>query len=132
MRHRLTVLTAILAVALGACAHGGRALRLPPMGPADSGKKLDLAVGQVITVRLPANLATGCRWEVATEPDPRVLIVTEAGYDRPAVAAPGADGQAWWKLRATGPGDTSIALRYLRPWAPGEDDREFALSVVVK
>ncbi len=133
MKHTLpTLVVALVGLALAACVHLGKTAQLQPIGAADSGRTIQMTVGQTVTLRLAANLATGYRWQKVTAPDERVLIVVAAGYDRPAAEAAGAGGQAWWKLRATGAGETSIELRYARPWEPEEEDKRFTLSMIVK
>ncbi len=122
----------VMAALLSACTHLARKNGPLTLGPADSGKTVTLVVGQVVTVRLASNPSTGYRWQTATEPDPQYLIVVDSGYDRPAENAPGASGQAWWKLRATGAGSTSIELRYVRPWEPDAKAQQFTLNVTVK
>ena len=128
---RLLLLVAIVSLP-AACIHRGHSARPLALGPADSGRTIDMAVGQVATVRLASNPGTGYRWQTTSDPDARVLIVMDAGYDRPSADAPGAPGQAWWKLRATGVGSTSLTLRYARPWEPDEKVQEFTLNVNVK
>ena len=116
------------AVSLASCAHRGPL----SLGEADTGRAVQLEVGQTLTLRLAADLGTGHTWQIATAPDGRVLIVVDSGYDRPQASAPGAAGQAWWVLRATGAGSTSIALRYGRPWESAPDARQFTVNVTVK
>jgi predicted secreted protein len=122
----------VVSVVLGSCAHLRGPAAPPTLGPSDTGKSIELAVGQTVTVRLASSPGTGYLWQTATEPDERVLIVVDAGYDRPVPDAPAAPGQAWWKLRATGVGSTSIALRYVRPWESSEGAGQFTLTVTVK
>jgi predicted secreted protein len=116
------------AVSIASCAHQGPLL----LGEADTGRSVQLEVGQTLTLRLAADLGTGRTWQIATAPDGRVLIVVDSGYGRPQASAPGAAGHAWWVLRATGAGSTSIALRYGRPWESAPDARQFTVSVTVK
>ena len=120
-----------IAALLSACAHmhGPASLTL---GLPDSGKTINAVVGQTIALRLDATPSTGYQWQVVTQPDPITMIVTDSGYDRPASDAPGAPGQAWWKLRTTGTGTTTFAVRYVRPWAPEPDAKQFTLTVNVK
>lgn len=127
-----SLLVIVVSVALGSCAHLGKRPAPLTLGVPDSGKTIHLTVGQTVIVRLAANPSTGYRWQTTTGPDALVLIVMDAGYDRPSSDAPGTPGRAWWKLRATGVGETSLALRYRRPWAPDERAQEFTLTVIVK
>ncbi len=127
-----TLLAAVaVALALAACAHLGHKPGPPALGKADTGKTINLAVGDVATVRLPSTPSTGYRWETTSDPDARVLIVMDSGYDRPGAETPGAPGQAWWKLRATGAGSTSFAVRYVRPWEADAKAQEFRVTVNV-
>ena len=116
------------AVCLASCAHRGPL----SLGEADTGRAVQLAVGQTLTLRLASDLSTGHTWQIATDPDARVLIVVDSGYDRPRASAPGTTGQAWWVLHATGAGSTSIALRYGRPWESVPDARQFTMNITVK
>jgi len=120
----------VTAALLGGCAHVSRGPLV--LGAADSGKTVQLAVGQVVTVRLAWDPSTGYRWQTTSNPDALVLIVVDTGYDRPDVDKPGSPGQVWWRLRATGAGSTSFALRYVRPWEPDEKAQTFILTVAVK
>ena len=128
---RLLLLIVVSAL-LGGCVHLRRAAGPLRLGASDSGRSVEMSVGQTLTVRLASNPSTGHQWQVTTEPDARVLIVVDSGYDRPQSNALGAAGQAWWRLRATGAGSTSIALRYVRPWEPAPDAERFTLTVTVK
>jgi inhibitor of cysteine peptidase len=122
----------LIAVQFCACAHLGHKPAPLALEPADNGKTVNMVVGEQATLRLPANPGTGYRWETISAPDARILIVVDTGYDRPTPDLPGASGQAWWKLRATGAGSTSFAVRYVRPWEPDEKAQEFTLNVTVK
>jgi len=127
------------------CAH----LRPPrplALTVADSGKPIEMTVGQTCTVTLPWDPATGYRWQIVAAPDARTLIVVDSGFERAPSKSrssssraagsqvTGAAGAAWWKLRATGAGSTSFAVRYVRPWEPDADPkpREFSITVEVK
>ncbi len=114
------------------CAHSRPRATPIALALADSGKALDLVVGQTVVVRLEANPSTGYQWQIAANPDERIALVVDSGYDRPASDAAGAAGQAWWKLRATGPGSTTIALRYVRPWEPEQAAKTFEATITVK
>jgi inhibitor of cysteine peptidase len=128
---------------LAACAH----LRPPrplALTTADSGKSIEMVVGQTCTITLPWDPATGYRWQIVADPDARTLIVLDSGFERlpsnsrssssraAGSQKPGTDGHAWWKLRATGAGSTSFAVRYVRPWEPDAQAREFTITVEVK
>ena len=126
---------------LAACSH----LRPPrpvALHMADSGQSIEMTVGQTFTLTLPWDPATGYRWQIVADPDARTLIVLDSGFERPpassrSASSPGTSehtgpGEAWWKLRATGAGSTSFAVRYLRPWEPEADARQFTITVEVK
>ncbi len=126
---------------LAGCAHNP-----PPIlvSGADTGKSIEMIVGQTLTISLPSDPSTGYRWQVTAEPDARNLIVLVSGFDStpskapaPSAAKPDTPrtsnaGRAWWKLRATGEGSTSFGLRYVRPWEPETNAQEFTIGVDVK
>ncbi len=122
----------VVAVLLAGCAHLPHKAGPLALGEADSGRTVEMVVGQVATVRLASNLSTGYRWQATGDPDPRILIIEDSGYDRPAEKMPGAPEQSWWTLRATGAGTTTLVLRYVRPWEADEKAKEFSLTVTVK
>ena len=126
MRRSLVLIAT--ALSLAGCAH-----RCPlTLAEADSGKTVEIKVGQTLTLRLAVDLGTGRTWQIATEPDARFLIVVDSGYAQPPAGAPGAPRQAWWLLRATGAGSTSITLRYGRPWESASDARQVTVNFTVK
>ncbi len=102
-----------------------------------------MTVGQTLTVTLPWDPSTGYRWQPIAQPDARMLIILDSGFERPPATAQARlqnssdralpnEGRAWWKLRATGEGSTSFGVQYVRPWEPDAGSRQFSITVDVK
>ena len=94
-----------------------------------NGQVVSIKVGETVELRLPENSSTGYRWTVDTIDEARA-IVEETGFR--GRAAPGSGGDAYWRLRATGPGAAAIALKR---WRPFEGDRSiverFAITLQI-
>ncbi|HYJ81579.1 MAG TPA: protease inhibitor I42 family protein [Allosphingosinicella sp.] len=80
----------------------------------DDGGKVELKVGETLSVRLAENATTGYRW-MAEGIDPRVLAVSSGEADYPDDAI-GSGGEATFSARAVAPGETDFTLVNRRPW----------------
>jgi len=81
----------------------------------------EVAAGEMFTINLESNRTTGYVWALAAPLDEAIVRLVESKYE--SVAQPpggtpraGAPGTEAWTFRATGPGGTTIALQYVRPW----------------
>ncbi len=97
----------------------------------DTGKTIEVSVGQTIEIRLPENPTTGFRWLMSARDD-SVCTVLHEEFHPPAQAAPGAGGERAWQLEARAVGECDFGVAYRRPWeADGGPQRTFQLRIRV-
>jgi inhibitor of cysteine peptidase len=84
---------------------------------AHNGQTISIKVGDTAELRLPQNPSTGYRWTIDTL-DRAHVMVGETGFR--GADAVGSGGDAYWRLRATAPGETALSLKR---WRPFEGDR---------
>jgi inhibitor of cysteine peptidase len=95
-----------------------------------NGQTVSIDVGDIMELRLPENASTGYRWALDALDAARVTIVETGFRDRGGV---GSGGDAYWRLRATGHGNTAVNLKR---WRPFEGDRSiverFAITLQIR
>jgi inhibitor of cysteine peptidase len=82
----------------------------------DSGRRLDIAVGQEAVVRLASNPSTGYKWAPADTRSAVMAVVGEPSFEPPARPLPGAPGTEVWRLKAMTEGQGEVRFEYRRPW----------------
>lgn len=89
---------------------------------------LEVAVGDVVTVRLPQIAGSGFLWSVV---DTGTGLVTEKDTDTAdPQLAPGASGTHLLRLRAARAGRWTVVVRLARSWETNAlDERSFTISV---
>lgn len=101
----------VMLMALSACV-GAEARALEEK---DSGSKLELSVGEEVTVRLPSNVTTGFSWELVDAGG--LTQVGEPKYEEPqASQSVGAGGTQVFTFTAKRVGSGELLLEYRRPW----------------
>ena len=99
----------------------------------DSGKTIELAVGQKILVQLPSNPTTGYQWSVLGKPAPLVFVKSDYAANPQAAGRMGAGGTQILRFAAKSEGKVELKLGYARPsekdMAPA---KTFAVTVVVR
>ena len=109
-------------------ASGESAVRLEAR---DSGRRLELRVGQRFSVALRANDSTGYSWKVVSSGEPVVRIEGEPAFVADSHMA-GAGGTLTYRFRAARAGTAALKLVYVRPWEKdGTPAATFALTVAV-
>jgi predicted secreted protein len=93
----------------------------------DPSTPVSVRKGQTFALTLRANPTTGYIWQLAETPDGGFIqfIGHEYRSDKTGSAGrAGAGGREIWTFRAAASGETTIALKYVRPWetnaAPGK------------
>ena len=101
---------------------------------ADEGRRVDLEVGQVLTVSLESNPTTGYSWQVADSDDAVLQQLGEVEFKQAGEEGlVGAGGIETFRFEAVRAGKTSLALEYLRPWEEGiSPEKTFTIQVVVQ
>ena len=92
---------------------------------------IEVIAGKEFVISLESNPTTGYSWDFSSPPDPEVVELLDAAYRPPATPRIGAGGKQVWTFRAVGPGETGIALKYLRPWEEGVPPARRAVFTVV-
>ena len=101
----------------------------------DDGQTLDLAKGQDLMIKLPANPSTGYTWVVLSMPS----VVESVGEPAFASKAPegsaiaGAGGTMTLTFRAVDAGAGKLDLGYMRPWETDvAPEKSYSLNLSVK
>jgi inhibitor of cysteine peptidase len=80
----------------------------------DSGSTVPLTTGDQVVITLDSNITTGFAWKLTKEPDAGILDLTSSHYVEPTTSLIGAGGSEVWRFVATGPGTTSLEMKYER------------------
>lgn len=99
---------------------------------ADSGKSLELAEGERVTIRLPENPTTGYLWQTeATGEEVVSLVGREPG---PPGVGVGGGREVSFIFEARGLGEARVRLKRGRSWVADESgiDRRFEVGVIVR
>ena len=81
-----------------------------------AGSRFEVTAGQQFNITLASNVTTGYHWELAEPLDEAMVQLVGSEYKAPETRRVGAGGQEVWTFRAVGQGQTSINLKYVRPW----------------
>ncbi len=109
-------------------ASGASAVRLEAR---DSGRRVELRVGQRFSVALRANDSTGYSWKVVSSGGPVLRMLGEPAFVEDSRRA-GAGGTATYEFRAEEAGDAALRLVYVRAWEKdAKPSQTFSLTVVV-
>jgi inhibitor of cysteine peptidase len=96
----------------------------------DDGSTVSLAPGDTVELVLDENATTGYLWTV--DEWPGALEPDGDGCLPPDPIRPGAAGRHWFRFRAAGPTDGTIAAERRRPWEVAAPDATFSVHVVVR
>ena len=101
------------------------------LGAEDDGTRVEVAVGEQITLRLEGNPTTGWAWRV-TVLDPAVVAPAgEPDYESSS-DADGAGGTYTFRFDAVATGETQLVLEYAPTWgAPEAAPQVFSVTVAV-
>jgi len=133
MAHKALSVAFLSALTLGLLA-GCRYSPEPTLTLEQSGQRVRLYAGDILTVKLESNPTTGYRWELVEPADEKVLKLLDQRYEQSPVekGLVGAGGVETWRFRAVGRGSASLKLEYIRPWEKSVvPAKAFSLQVVV-
>jgi inhibitor of cysteine peptidase len=95
-----------------------------PIAFAVAQSRIEVAADKMFTLTLESNPSTGYQWELSQPLDETKLKLVDSFFEKPRSDRPGAVGVELWLFRAVGSGETTISMRYVRPWekdaVPGE------------
>lgn len=81
---------------------------------------ITLAPGEEFTITLDSNRTTGYSWRLAQPLDESLVALVGSDYTPSGAGGlAGAGGTEVWTFHALAPGQTTIALEYVRPWETG-------------
>jgi inhibitor of cysteine peptidase len=125
---RAVLILALSVVLAAGCSIGGDTVELSQK---DSGRTVEVAVGDTIVVSLESNPTTGFSWSpVQGTPTGGVIDLVSKTYEREGDAA-GAGGVETWKYEAVKAGSTKLDLEYVRPFEPDQPAGKFTVAVKV-
>lgn len=84
----------------------------------DRDTHIDARTGEEFTIYLSSNPTTGYQWQLDGALDESLLKLVGSTYraQETGKAVVGAGGTEIWTFRALKPGQTTIKLKYIRPW----------------
>jgi inhibitor of cysteine peptidase len=137
----------IIAAAFAGCTitteSGGKTPASAPAGTAapagnlvvteeQDGAMVSVGQGNVITLKLAENPATGYQWNLVVTPGLNITSDTYLPSDMSGTKA-GSGGTRSWEIRADGTGTQMIRAIYLRPWEPvAGNETGFGMTVNVE
>ena len=132
--HTMSSLFALLAACLTASCSLFRSPEHVSLTEADSGRTLDLRVGDTLLVALRSNTTTGFAWYPRHGAGDVQIIAEkanryEAGISASGTPAPGQGGTHYFAYRVIGPGVCGIALDYKRSWENKEPAKTFEIMI---
>ena len=95
----------------------------------DPEKQIATSPGQEFKITLGSNRTTGFMWELAAPLDESVVKLSGSEYKAPQSRLEGAGGAEVWTFRAVGRGQTTITIKYARPW---EKDKPPVRTIVFR
>lgn len=104
------------------------------LGDKDSGKSLELRVGDTVKLVLDANPTTGFSWSKMDKVDQSILKLEKNDYQQNANPGRmvGVGGKTTIVYRAVKPGTAKIDLTYMQPWEPdSEFNTDYTVTVKV-
>ena len=97
----------------------------------DNGMEIDLRQGQVVTVALDSNKATGLGW-VLVEPSGSIVVMQGSPVYSTKSGKRGSGGTEIWHFRASKPGYQTVKMEYRRKWAQSVPERTFRFDANVR
>lgn len=129
----LLIIAAVVGVTGASAGNGGG--KSTTIDRSYSGKLIELAVGDTLTIELESNPTTGFSWALLESTGESVL--QEAGHDfvldeTVDPPMPGTGGTEVWTFTAFAAGETTISLEYSQPWDGGiKAEKTFDVKVVI-
>jgi inhibitor of cysteine peptidase len=98
----------------------------------DTGRSIELHIGDNLEVTLPGNPTTGFQWEVSAV-NTAILRSTGEPIFEPSSSAVGGGGRITFRFEAVGIGQTGLTLNYHRPFEKDVPPVEtFEVTVIVR
>jgi len=91
------------------------------------GESIKVKPGQIFTISMESNPATGYNWQLSKELDSIIILITNAYI--PADSKLG--GHEVWTFKAIDYGQTNILMKYVRPCENDQPARTNVFTVIV-
>ncbi len=99
----------------------------------DPARPLSVSPGEKFVIVVASNRTTGFSWEIAKPFNEKVVTFLGKEYLPEKSDLDGAGGKEVWTFIAVAAGQTTIYLRYVRPWEKGiPPERETAYTINVR
>jgi inhibitor of cysteine peptidase len=99
----------------------------------NNGEQIELALGEILAVRLESNPSTGYVWEIDELDESVLRQIGEAVFELsvPDNPPPGTGGWATYRFEAVGEGESELRLLYHQPWTEEAPLAIYAVQVGV-
>jgi inhibitor of cysteine peptidase len=129
LRKTPAIITMTLLLIIGGCGFGGAANQLREQ---DSGRSVEVQVGEKLEIILEGNPTTGYTWEQTTGDGAIVKLDGDPLYTSESNLV-GAGGTYLFRFSAVAPGETSLTLIYHRSFESGVPPlKTFTVLVTVR
>lgn len=113
----VVVMTAVIIVFTGAgCAQSPDRSAMGSQTYTSEDTLIRASVGVEFTIILDSNPTTGYSWDFSSPPDERIIKLIDDTFQPPITRLKGAGGKQLWTFSPMGEGETTISLKYVRPW----------------
>jgi len=119
---------ALAIMLIGGCAATASALLLTEI---DSGKTIEVGVGQTFELSLKMAGGTGYIWELGPV-NARLLQVGEKRTNVENPTMPGAPVRVIWPIKALAAGRATVTAQLVRPWMRDQPAQKFEATIVIK
>ena len=123
----------VLALFLSAAIFGSCSMKpAVTVTDADNGTKVEIKMGELLAVKLAAQLGTGFGWKVVSE-NKNLALKGEPEQVSKNDKIPGGTDYQTFKFKAVEKGETVLKLHYVEGWKKeARSLKEFAITVTVK
>ena len=99
----------------------------------DPARPLTVSPGEKFFIVIASNRTTGFSWQIAKPINENVVKLQGSEYLPAKSDLVGAGGKEVWAFTAVAAGQTTISLKYIRPWEKGKSPKqEAAYTVIVR
>lgn len=99
----------------------------------DPASPITVSNGEKFAIVLTSNQTTGYSWQLAKPVNEKILRLVNSEYIPAGSGLIGAGGKEIWTFLAVAAGETSISLKYARPWEKEKPpDAEIIYTVIVR
>lgn len=93
---------------------------------------INVSSGKDFAIVLKSNMTTGYGWELAASLDDKIIRFVKKEYIPDDTGMVGSGGKEVWTFMAVGEGESSVSMKYVRPWEKNvkpAEERTFLVKV---